>query len=294
MKEDRKNLLQLVLSVSSGREINEHTMSHETSEAPPALSQNGTMHFGTKSEMIHCLKSLCTVVEEEPVCDCVILDGAYITQMLSPASAHTFADYSSGTFLPFIRMCAQKVKRLDIVWDIYTSESLKKEIRVKRGEGLRLKVTPKTKVPGNWQEFLRIDDNKTELFHDIRITGKTITTTRGTGVITFLSVDTTRISTCCQEEADTRMILHAFDAANNGLEKKLIRASDSDVVVLATAFVLKMPLKELWISHGGKHIPTREIARQLGADKSTTLPAIHVFTGCDVVSAFYGKGKKSA
>jgi ABC-type transport system involved in cytochrome bd biosynthesis fused ATPase/permease subunit len=32
----------------------------------------------------------------------------------------------------------------------------------------------------------------------------------------------------------------------------------------------------------------------LGPDKSRVLPLFHAFTGCDTVSAFGGKGKKSA
>ena len=49
---------------------------------------------------------------------------------------------------------------MDLVFDVYRKNSLK----VKRGKGYKTLVAPETKVPGNWNEFLRDDSNKTELF----------------------------------------------------------------------------------------------------------------------------------
>ena len=43
---------------------------------------------------------------------------------------------------------------------------------------------------------------------------------------------------CTQKEADTRIFLHVSDAANYGYGKLMIRTVDSDVLVLAIAFVL--------------------------------------------------------
>ena len=56
------------------------------------------------------------------------------------------------------------LERLDIVWDRYIADSLKSETRSKRGKEIRRRVEPRSAAPGNWQEFRRIDDNKTELF----------------------------------------------------------------------------------------------------------------------------------
>ena len=47
----------------------------------------------------------------------------------------------------------------------------------------------------------------------------------------------------------------------------------------------------------GKHfryIPVHEIAKSLGPDKSQALPIFHAYTGCDTVSSFHTKSKKSA
>ena len=58
----------------------------------------------------------------------------------------------------------QHVNRLDVVCGEYTAYSLKAETRTRRGKGIRRRVEPSNAIPGNWQEFLRINDNKTELF----------------------------------------------------------------------------------------------------------------------------------
>ena len=46
----------------------------------------------------------------------------------------------------------------------YKPNSLKTDTREKRGSGARRRVEPTVKIPSNWKSFLRVDDNKTELF----------------------------------------------------------------------------------------------------------------------------------
>ena len=68
-------------------------------------------------------------------------------------------------------------------------DSLKADTRSKRGKGLRRRVEPSSAVPQNWQEFLRVDDNKMELFSFLASnvadidTNKHLITTQGTGIL---------------------------------------------------------------------------------------------------------------
>ena len=55
-------------------------------------------------------------------------------------------------------------KRVDIVWDVYQKDSLKKATREKTGSSLRRWVEYSSKIPGNWKSLLCVDENKTELF----------------------------------------------------------------------------------------------------------------------------------
>ena len=78
----------------------------------------------------------------------------------------------------------------------------------------------------------------------------------------------------------------------------MIRTIDTDVFVLSVAQMQRIPQKEVWLAFGmGKlfrYYPIQEIARLLGPQKSLALPVFHVLTGCDTVSFFAGKSKKSA
>lgn len=57
-------------------------------------------------------------------------------------------------------------------------------------------------------------------------------------------------------------------------------------------------MQKLWIAFGqGTHlkwIPIHDIVSTIGPEKTSGILFFHAFTGCDVVSAFRGKGKKSA
>ena len=110
--------------------------------------------------------------------------------------------------------------------------------------------------------------------------------------------DTSSLAPCTHEETDTRIFLHLEDAVQHGHNRVLIRTVDNDVVVLAVASAQRLDLAELWIAFGvGKNFQffvAHEIAKVLGCDQCIALPMFHAFTGCDTVSFFGGKGKKTA
>ena len=172
-------------------------------------------------------------------------------------------------------------------------------------KGIRRRVLPTTEIPGNWQSFLRLDENERELFGFLanevtkEETENLIISTIGSSVITNRSFD--NVSTLCpsnHEEADTRMLLHAANASQSGIGKVMIRTVDTDVVVIALGMFSSLNLSELWISFGtGKNqrlLSIHSISDAIGATKCNGLPFFHAFTGCDQVSFFTGKGKESA
>jgi hypothetical protein len=64
------------------------------------------------------------------------------------------------------------------------------------------------------------------------------------------------------------------------------------------AAVAKIDIGELWVAFGtGKHfryIPVHAIAASFGPSKSQALPMFHAYIGCDTVSSFATRGKKTA
>ena len=139
---------------------------HENQAYPPALSQMGKLRTGTKYDLVDWLENLVPAqdISPTPVVQVILLDGAAIVNTLRPGFAKTFSDYATQVFLPYITSQLQHVNRLDVVWGEYIADSLKAETRTRRGKGTRRRVEPSNTIPGNWQEFLRINDNKIELF----------------------------------------------------------------------------------------------------------------------------------
>ena len=165
LKEERSQVIHMMLSNQSGREINENVFSHENSAQPPSLSRNEEIYCSTKSEIIKCLEDeISPSSSTKPPADVIILDGAFIVQILKPSNATTFEEYANNIFIPHVMSWLTDACRIDIVWDRYKSDSLKNATRSKRGTGTRRRVQLSTKIPGNWQGFLRVNENKTELF----------------------------------------------------------------------------------------------------------------------------------
>ena len=106
------------------------------------------------------------------------------------------------------------------------------------------------------------------------------------------------LSSSTHEEAGTRLMIHALDASLCGHRRMKIRSNDTDVVVLAISVANTIQADKLWIAYGsGKHLhnlPSHSIATSLGPEKLSALPMFHTLTGCDTVSFFGGRGKKSA
>ena len=104
---------------------------------------------------------------------------------------------------------------------MYKPDSLKGTAKEKRGKGVRRQVLPTTAIPQNWKNFLRVDDDKTELFRFLTQQVTIITTMEGAAIYaTFArsvlcsvdNADLTNLVPCSQEEADTRLLLHVADA----------------------------------------------------------------------------------
>ena len=93
-------------------------------------------------------------------------------------------------------------------------------------------------VLSNWQEFLRVNDNKSELFHLIsdRIVDEEfpglVIVTRDDEVLSSAPCDLPDVMSCTHEEADTRMFVRATDGAEHGMNKILLRTVDTYVVVI--------------------------------------------------------------
>ena len=183
----------------------------------------------------------------------------------------------------------EALKHICVVWDVYITDSLKATARDKRGKGIRRRVEGRNSPPRNWQMFLRVDENKAELFEllahhiaGLQNTDKQIITTLRNEVMCNDSLQHPNLSPCSHEEADTRIILHLAYAAMSGYDPIMIRTVDTDVVVLAITYYHALSASEIWVAFGtGKHfrcIGAHCVANALSPEKASILSLFHAFT----------------
>ena len=122
---------------------------------------------------------------------------------------------------------------------------------------VRRRVSLSTTIPKSWKDFLRVDDNKTELFKFLaqHVTcrtvdeGKVLYATSAQNVLSSTcQAELSNLTPCSQEEADTRLILHAAYAVAQSKRRVSVRSVDTDVVVLAATFFSQMKPDEMWIA----------------------------------------------
>ncbi|KAH3810175.1 hypothetical protein DPMN_138564 [Dreissena polymorpha] len=140
--------------------------------------------------------------------------------MLNPTGCLTFNDYAENVFVPYLERTSGTLHRVDVVWDEYIADNLKESTRSTRGKEVRRRVLPDSRIPKNWESYLRIDENKTELFMYLadkctEIPPEQIISTKGQDIVSNQQYELTNtLAPCSHEEADTRAILHVSDSAS--------------------------------------------------------------------------------
>ena len=166
------------------------------------------------------------------------------------------------------------------------------ETRERRGKGVRISVKESTPAWKNWQQFLQVDENKSELFHvlaqdllkchAVQSFEGLVVATDGTEVVTSGNRNGLNVRPCNYEEADTRILLHVRDTASCGHRKIAIRTVDTDVVVIALSFFHQLGIDELWIEFGvgkNKHwLPIYEYACSLGRRVCDGLESLEIIS----------------
>ena len=108
---------------------------------------------------------------------------------------------------------------------------------------------------------------------------------------------------CNQEGVDPTLFLfyprlNISDGCRNGYKKLTIVGSDTDTVVIALYHFYNFDVNELWteysVAQHKRWLPIHEYAKCLGEEIYRALPFWYGITGCDTVSAFSGRGKKTA
>ena len=212
--------------------------------------------------------------------------------------------------LKFVRSLPKGYHRIDIVADTYRNISIKSAERKKRCSSSKVAIgSIKSKLPRDINKFLLNDENKTsliKLIFDYIIHEKlSVTSMLKTEVIILSGDDECYTVTSDlvilndnlrsnQEEADTKVILHAMQIIQSSSFRVIIRSlsGDTDIMVLALALIVDQD--KVYIDYGSgkrrKGTWLKDII--LNEDERKTLVGFHSFTGNDYVPALFRKGEK--
>jgi hypothetical protein len=319
-----------LLAVNAKKKVPlKRVLSFENAPVPLSLfAEDGTMLACAKSDFMHKLEELVpgdkiTTIQR---CDALLFDGHASIQMLSgtatlgPMCFRDMAERFIGHIMHLSNITpSTDVKQIHIIFDKYLEDSIKGQTRAKRGEGMGhlYHVKADVAIPQNWKQFLSKGQNKASLasyYTEYMLErgpallkeGQTLCISGGIGDKTFCitreevrEVDSLFSN---QEEADTRLILHAAAAAEEGAHTVVVHSPDTDVLVLLIHHRPAIKAKEIYFLTGrdGKHtqltgyIPVHTIYDLLSTEQQKIILSVYCLTGCDTVSSFFGHGKRTA
>ena len=193
-----------------------------------------------KSQLVPLLESKCTQPGILPSFEVITIDVSAMVNARPPRTSKIFEEYATIGLAKEIGMFSSKYLRTDIVFNVYRSGSSKTETRSKRGMGARRRMAASGKIPPNWQSFLCDSRNKTELFAHlaekfVELEGNMMVATLEESVLSNHAIEVEHISDCNHEVVDTRLFVNAKHASNHGSKSVLIKATDTDVVVIAVS-----------------------------------------------------------
>lgn len=326
LKVDRATFARLVI-VAQSRDIDMKTvLSYPLSPVASALASCDGLSIAktNKSSLLKILEEKSSTITEFVIEDAqqatIIIDAMAVIQAfpLSKMPA-TFGEFAACLLRSILTTAKHfSAKRIDFVGDQYQEISIKGLERQRRGAKVgnqRAIYSPTQTIPKQWTQFLSSGANKRSLQSFVVNHWESIVLTEEIDI--YVAVDQVckllRFTTdqpvpvvtiidklkSDHEEADTRMLLHAMHAHTSKPGNHIIvQSPDTDVAVIALHCSPKLTDSKLWFATGTGNkkrlLSISTMAEDLGPQLMEALPAIHAFTGCDSVSSFHGKGKKSA
>lgn len=313
LKADR-SLFGRMMIIGQSRKIEVRELLHHSLGPLPwsLATPEGFPRKTNKAALATYLQKDVQLADRIPPNSATIVDGMSLVQKLNVGSNQTTFGHVASSLLSMVLHAGSQSSRIDVVFDVYRENSIKNAERTIRGEeqGVQFANITASQLIRQWRKFLSQLNNKTNLIRFLvtewknrqyteRLHGKVMYATcdnRCWKITEEDSVEVLELSSC-QEEADTRLLLHAAHASQEGYEAVVINSEDTDVFILLTAFSNSIDAS-LFQKCGSqtrtKLIDIDKIATALGQSLCRAIIGLHSFTGCDTVSAFAGKGKIKA
>lgn len=325
MKSDMSLFSRILIASRSRHDIDlkSSLSKYEFTPLPRSLfTQEGIMHHcHAKSKLIGLLEKLpktsagCRISvnitgsadlpsQPYPLTQVAVVDGmAELHCMGKPVHLSTCQDFSAY----FCHWMEDKFKSYDevhLVFDSYITGSLKtatREFRQQKSEPVQYKITPSTVISKVTMTQLLAHDKTKDDLTDFLAQEFVVFGTKKVKkfVVSWQDkasashMDVSRLANT-QEEADTKIILHAVHLAERGAKTLHIFSPDTDVMVLAIRRFPLLPSDSglfLGLGLNRHYVSLQPIYEALGPLKAAALPGLHALSGADITGAFLGKGK---
>ena len=313
--QNTKDLFAKVAIIAQKRAVDlRQLLSFPLIELPLSLAEpDGTLKKTAKSRLLHAIEGETPPVDMLQKENAFIADGmAYVRQI--KVSGLTFDQFSTKLLSTIINSSCFAT-RIDVVFDVYLDVSIKDVERHRRSTGeIAVKKIVSSAPIKQWGQLLSSGDFKNKLvtfiLHDWqskRNLLKNRTLFVNDAVETWCykseSIELAEHLLSNQEEADTRMLLHAKDAGAQ-YEEVVISSPDTDVFAITLSKLSSIDANMYMLTGTGdkkRLIDLNAVAENSFLKLNRTdctkekfleaLPGFHCFTGCDSTSAFSGRGK---
>ena len=303
-----KNLFGMMTVISQSRNLDtKEVFSHPLGPIPWSLAySDGTLRKTNKAVSSNTLEQLSTPAEDIPNNSACIIYAMSLVQKIK-GDHKTFKEIAETLFRRIMAESAQ-CSRVDVVFDVYRVKSIKNSERKTRGNADTTQyknILPAHKIK-QWHQFIKSSHNKANLIRFLCNEWKSIHYRSRLQYIhmylgydkecfklTKESVEIVKHLRRNHEEADTRVFLHAKDAASTK-DAVIIVCQDTDVFILAIAkaAIVGVPIfQKRGTQNRTRFVSITDISNILGSDLSVCLPGLHALTGCDSVRHSQAKEK---
>ena len=292
-----------------------HAISHTTTPRclplPWALANaDGSLRKTNKAALARELEKNVSPAEAIPTPSTCIIDGMGLVQRMN-GNNKTFAQLAESV-LAMVLYVGGHSGMVDVVFDVYRQPSIKDSERLNRYASTTVQYTCLARGHNiqQWRKLLSSPFNKTSLikflvgewkgqrYRDM-LQGKALYVTCEETCFKMTADEWVEVAELqsTQEEADTRLLLHALHAARTGSKAVIVTAEDTDVMLLCLAFQKDIPCpiyQKCGTQNRTRFADISKLALSLGEIFCDSLIGLHAFTGCDTVSAFASRGKLNA
>ena len=325
LKEDRSPFARLQLVAKSRPDINlaEAVGQHELSVVPRSLfAADGQMlHCPAKSNLMTILADLSILVgvghevqqhdvnldQEVSSYRVALTDGMAEVQALTKPDWIRTCSHLADHFSSHILDKYREIDEIHIVFDRYdVPHSLKQATRSRRqgtSTPIAYHITDTTNIAKlSMKRLLSHSQTKMELTGYLGQKTLEYSAKEGCHVIVAWGTQCKATHTdksylnSDQEEADTKLILHAADATACGATSIDICSPDTDVFILAIHRYPDLCKNTNFVTGIGKNHRTIQLSQvydALGHSKAAALPGLHALSGSDNTGSFAGKAKQS-